>query len=160
RNLASIAAVSEPGRARDYYARAAALDPSDVIGMFQNGWYQQQAGQLDAAQAAYARVLTMGKPGQDDLSIFSAQLGTGEIQQQRGNLAAALATYQGAQAVAVRLLKANPGSVVWRHNLSTCYEKIGDVQEARGDLSAALGSYQARLVDTERAAKSRPGNTF
>jgi hypothetical protein len=28
--------------------------PSDVEGMFQNGWFQQQAGQLDAAQAAYS----------------------------------------------------------------------------------------------------------
>src|SRR5215471_4107871 len=57
RNLASIAAVSDPGRARDYYAEAARLDPSDVWGMFQNGWYQEDAGQLDAAQAAYARVI-------------------------------------------------------------------------------------------------------
>ena len=30
RNLASIAAVSAPWRARDYYARAARLDPSDI----------------------------------------------------------------------------------------------------------------------------------
>lgn len=30
RNLASIAAVSDPGRARDYYARAARLDPSNT----------------------------------------------------------------------------------------------------------------------------------
>jgi hypothetical protein len=52
RNLASIAAVSDPGRARDYYAEAARLDPSDVDGMFQNGWFQEEAGQLDAAQAA------------------------------------------------------------------------------------------------------------
>jgi len=29
-----------------------ALDPSDVTGMLLNGWFQQQAGQLDAAQAA------------------------------------------------------------------------------------------------------------
>jgi hypothetical protein len=54
RNLASIAAVSDPGRARDYYARAARLDPADVDGMLLNGWFQEQAGQLDAAQAAYA----------------------------------------------------------------------------------------------------------
>ena len=66
RNLASIAAVSDPGRARDYYARAARLDPSDIDGMFQNGWFQEQAGQLDAAQAAYARVIAAAKPGTDD----------------------------------------------------------------------------------------------
>ena len=32
RNLASIAAVSDPGRAREYYAQAARLDPSDIDG--------------------------------------------------------------------------------------------------------------------------------
>ena len=66
RNLASIAAVSDPGRARDYYAQAARLDPSNINGMFQNGWFQEQAGQLDAAQAAYARVIAAATPGTDD----------------------------------------------------------------------------------------------
>jgi len=54
RNLASIASVSSPGRARDYYARAAQLDPDNIEGLYWNGSYQLQAGKLDAAQAALA----------------------------------------------------------------------------------------------------------
>jgi len=42
RNLASIAAVSDRGHARDYYAEAARLDPSNVWGMYENGWYQEE----------------------------------------------------------------------------------------------------------------------
>ena len=41
RNLASIAAVSDPGRARGYYGEAARLDPTNIAGMAQNGWFQQ-----------------------------------------------------------------------------------------------------------------------
>ena len=77
RNLASIAAVSNPGRARDYYAQAAALDPSAMLGMYWNGWSQQDAGQLDTAQVAYARVMAAAKPGSDDEALLGAQLGTG-----------------------------------------------------------------------------------
>jgi tetratricopeptide (TPR) repeat protein len=94
RNLASIAAVSDPGRARDYYAHAARLDPSDMLGMFENGWFQQDAEQLDAAQAAYARVIAMAEPGTDDEALLWARFGTGDIQTQRGHLDVALVSYR------------------------------------------------------------------
>src|SRR5262249_24499272 len=72
RDLASIALVSDPGRARDYYAQAARLDPSNVEGMLVNGWLQDEAGRLDAAEAAYARVVAMAKPGSDDNLLILA----------------------------------------------------------------------------------------
>ena len=59
--------------------------------MFQNGWFQEQAGQLDAAQAAYSRVIANAKPGTDDESLLWAKFGIGDIHQQRGDLGAALA---------------------------------------------------------------------
>ena len=116
RNLASIAAVSDPGRARDYYARAARLDPADVDGMFQNGWFQEQAGQLDAAQAAYARVIAAAKPGADDVDLVWAKFGMGDIEQQRGDLGAALATYHEAKTIADRLAKSDPGNAGWQRD--------------------------------------------
>jgi tetratricopeptide (TPR) repeat protein len=132
RNLASIAAVSDPGRARDYYARAARLDPSDVDGMFQNGWYQEQAGQLDAAQAAYARVIAAAKPGDDNEDLIWAKFGMADIEQQRGDLGAALATYHEAETIAERLAKSDPGNAGWQHDLLVSYSKFGDVQVAQG----------------------------
>ncbi len=158
RNLASIAAVSDPGRARDYYARAARLDPSNVEGMFLNGVYQEQAGQLEAAQAAYTRVIATAKPGVDDNSLVWAKFGMGHIEQQRGNLGAALATYHEAETIADRLAKSDPGNADWQRNLSVSYINVGDVQVAQGDLTAATVSYQASLAIKERLAKSDPGN--
>jgi tetratricopeptide (TPR) repeat protein len=86
RNLASISAVSDPKRAREYYAEAR-LDPSNIFGMFQNGWFQQDAGNLDAAQSAYARVIASAKPGNDDHTLLLAQLLTGDIKARRAILA-------------------------------------------------------------------------
>jgi tetratricopeptide (TPR) repeat protein len=158
RNLASITAVSDPGRAREYYAQAARLDTSDVPGMFQNGWYQQQAGQLDAAQTAYARVMAMAKPGSDDEALLWAQFGIGDIQRQQGNLAASLATYRSAQAAAERLAQSDPHNAGWQRDLSVSYIKVGDVQVAQGDLAAALKSYGDSLAIAERLAQSDPHN--
>jgi tetratricopeptide (TPR) repeat protein len=158
RNLASITAVSEPTRAREYYAEAARLDPSDVTGMLLNGWFQQQAGQLDAAQAAYARVIAMTEPGGADEALIWAQLGTGDIQSERGNLGGALATYQGTEAIADRLAKS--GDVDRQRDLSVSLERIGDVQVAQGDLMGALTSYRDSLALRERLAKSDVGNAL
>jgi tetratricopeptide (TPR) repeat protein len=158
RNLASIAAVSDPGRAREYYAQAARLDPSDIAGMFQNGWFQEQAGQLDAAQAAYARVIAAAKPDVDDEDLVVAKLGMGDIEQQRGDLGAALTTYHEAETIADRRAKSDPGDTLWQRRLSVSYSKVGDVQVAQGNLPAALASYQADFAITDREAKSDPSN--
>jgi tetratricopeptide (TPR) repeat protein len=158
RNLASIAAVSDPGRARDYYAQAARLDPSDMWGMFENGRFQQDAGQLDAAQAAYARVIAMAKPGGDDEALFWAQVGTGDIQTQRGHLDVALGTYREASAIAQNLAKSDPGNAGWQFDLGITNERIGNVQMAQGELAAALKSYETERDIIFRLAKSDPGN--
>ena len=42
RNLASITAMSDPGRAREYYAEAARLDPSNVEGMFRTAGFRSK----------------------------------------------------------------------------------------------------------------------
>ena len=158
RTLASIAAVSNPGRAREYYAQAARLDPADVNGMMQNGWFQEDAGQLDAAQAAYARVIAAAKPGTYDENLLWAKFGMGDIEQQRGDLGAALATYQEVETITDRLAKSDPGNAGWQRDLSVSYDKVGDVQVAQGNLPAALTSYQAGLAIMDRLAKSDPGN--
>jgi tetratricopeptide (TPR) repeat protein len=158
RNLATVTAVSDPKRAREYYAEAARLDPSDVWGMFQNGWFQQDAGQLDAAQTAYLRVIATGKPGSDERAIYWAQLGLGDIQKDRGNLGGALDTYYGAKATADRLAKADPGNAGWQRDLSGSYDRIGEILAARGNLSEALKSYHDGLEIADRLAKADPGN--
>jgi tetratricopeptide (TPR) repeat protein len=157
RNLGAIAGLADPKRAREAYAHAVALDPENVSGMLQNGSFQQQAGQLDAAQDAYMRVITMTKPGHDDEALTWAQLGTGDIQGERGKLGAALAIYLGAEASANRLTKSDPDNAEWQRDLSVVYERIGDVQVA-SNLADALKSYRDSLAIRDRLAKSDPGN--
>jgi hypothetical protein len=98
RSAAAIYSLSNPGEARELYAKAATFDPTNVPGMLQNGWFQQQAGQLDTARAAYTSVLAMGRAGQDDEALIWAQLGIGDIQSERGDSGAALTAYQAAEA--------------------------------------------------------------
>ncbi len=160
RTLASIAAVSDTARAREYYAQAARLDPSDIEGMWQHGWFQQQAGHLDAAQAAFARVIAAAKPGVDDVQFVRAKNGIGDIEMLRGNLGAALAVYQEAATFAERLVKSDPGNADLQRGLGISYVNIGYVQLAQGNLPAALASYQAALAIMAGLAKADPGNAL
>ena len=160
RNLASIAGISNPARARDYFARAARLDPSDVNGMLLNGLFQQQAGHLDDARAAFARVVATAKPGTDDGELVMAKFGIADIAQQRDDLGAALATNYEARSIAERLAQADPGNVIWQGEIGFGDEKIGDIQMAKGDLAAALKSYEAKREIVSRLAESDPGNAM
>jgi tetratricopeptide (TPR) repeat protein len=160
RTLASIAGISNPARARDYFAQAARLDPSNVNGMLLNGFFQEQAGQLDDAQAAFARVIAMAKPGADDAELVLAKFGIADIAQQRDDLGAALATNYEARSIAERLAQADPGNVIWQGEIGFGDQNIGDIQMAKGDLAAALKSYEAKREIIFRLAESDPGNAM
>ena len=105
RSLASIAAISDHGKARGYYAEAAALDPDHVEGMFWHGWFQAEAGSLNEAETAYRRVISTAKTKEDDWALYWARLGVGDIRLSRGDLSAAIAAYQAASEMADRLAK-------------------------------------------------------
>jgi tetratricopeptide (TPR) repeat protein len=157
RNLASIASVSSPGRARDYYARAAQLDPDNVEGLYWNGAYQLEAGKLDAAQAAYQRLDRMAGSS-DDGWHFWAKIGLGDVSVPRGDLAAAFKSYSEGLAIAERLAKSDPGNTEWQRNLSVCFNRIGEVQMNQGNLAAALRSYREGQAIAEGLVQSDPGN--
>jgi tetratricopeptide (TPR) repeat protein len=125
-NLALIAAISDSGRGGEYLAQATRLDPANIKAMMLNGWYQAEAGHLDAAQAIFARVIATAKPGSDDEALISAQLGVGAIQQQNGDLAAAFATYQNSKTVLERLVKSDPGNSEWARRLSVSYVSLAN----------------------------------
>jgi tetratricopeptide (TPR) repeat protein len=157
RNLASIAAVSDHKRAREDYAEAARLDPSNIEGLIWDAQFQAEAGQLNAAEAAYNQVVALAKPGVDDHILYWARLGLGNIEKERGDLAAALTTYRAAQTIVENRAKSDP-RIGWRRDLSVAYEKIGNVLVAEGNLPEALTSYQAGLAIAESLAQSKPGD--
>jgi tetratricopeptide (TPR) repeat protein len=83
RHLAAIAAISDPGWAREDYAEAARRDPSDIAGMFRNGWFQQEAGQFDLAEASYRRVIASATASNNEWVLW-AQFGMGDLERERG----------------------------------------------------------------------------
>jgi tetratricopeptide (TPR) repeat protein len=157
RNLASIAAVSDPGRAREYYFRAAQLDPASVEGNIWNGWYQLEAGYREAAQAAFERVVSTGGSLNSD-RVFWAQNGLGDIRTQQGDLPGALAKYRDGLAIAETFVHSDPDSSDWQRNLSTSFQRIGAIQLAQNDLQGARKSFEDGLAITDKLAKFDPGN--
>jgi len=155
RNLGAIAAVSDPARAREDYAKAARLDPSDLAGMYFNGRYQEKAGQLDAAEAAYRNVIAAAKAGAEDVEN-GAQIGLGDVQTVRGHIAEALATYREAAALADKMASAEPNDGKWQQHRSLVYDRIGFFYQNQGHLSDALANYQISLDAMNRATQMSP----
>ena len=155
RSLASIAAIADHGKARGYYAEAAALDRDHVEGMFWHGWFQVEAGSLNQAETAYRRVISTAKTKEDDWALYWARLGVGDIRLSRGDPSAATAAYQAASEMADRLAKGDPD----KSDLPVAYFKVGDVLMAQGHLTEALQSYRKGLTIIERLAKTDPENT-
>ena len=151
-NLALVAAISNSGRAQTYLTEAIRLNPANIEATMLYGWYQLQAGQLDAAQSAFAHVVALARPDRDDAFLISAQLGAGAIEQQHGDLTAAFATYQSCQTIAERLAKSKPGIDDWQRKLGNSYvslandyRKAQQLTKAREALSAGR-SFVVSLV--------------
>ena len=158
RGIAATAGLADPKKAREYYAKAAKLDPDNINGMFWHAYMEQDAGNLAEAERAYNAVLGAGVKGKDDFELYWARLGLGDINVARGNLPGALSIYQEASSDAERLAKADPGNAGWQRDLSVSYEKVGDVLKDQGNLAEALKAYRDSLAIAERLAKADPGN--
>ena len=94
----------------------------------------------------------------DDAARAWAWIERGDVQQDQGDLRAALGSYRASLAIWERLAAADPGNAGWQRDLSVSHNNIGDVQRGQGDLAAALGSYRASLAIRERLAAADPGN--
>jgi tetratricopeptide (TPR) repeat protein len=158
RNLGAIAGLRDPKAAREAYAKSVALDPENAEGVFWDGWFQLQAGKLDAAEKSYRALIQLAGKGADENRIFWARIGLGDIAVARGDLNAAIATYGEARASMERLAGSEAGNADWQRDLSVSNNKIGDVLVSRGNLPEALNSYRAGLAIAERLAGSDTGN--
>jgi tetratricopeptide (TPR) repeat protein len=157
RGIAATAGLADPKKARDYYARAAKLDPDNILGMMWHAQMENEAGNLAEAERAYSAVSRLGVKGKDDHELLWASLGIGDIRAARGELAGALKAYQNAEGDGEGLAKADPANAGWQRDLSASYEKVGDVLKDQGNLTDALTTYRDGLAIAERLAKADPG---
>ena len=77
----------------------------------------------------------------------------------RGNLAAALESYQASHAIRQQLSERDPANTQWQRDLSLSHEKFGDVQARQGNLAAALAAYQASLAIRQQLSERDPAST-
>lgn len=152
RNLAAIAAISEPQKSRAYYAEAAELDPDNVEGMYFHGWFQLQAGSLSDAETAFQRVLGSAEQG-NETWLFWSRVGIGDIHQDRGDLAAALDEYRAAGKMAEPMAEADPE---WQRDLAVVYGAIGDILMRQRQFADALKYYRHKIEIAYRLAKADP----
>ena len=160
KNLGTITRLSDPKRAREVYAKAVALDPDDVEALYFNGWLQFRAGNLDASEQAYKRVLTLMRDETGDSYEWDlwAQIDLGEIELARNNQTAALEMYRKAQSEADRLAKTYPNNAEWQFALAGSDEGLGDILMRQGNLIEALKFYRDCVTITDRLAKVDPSD--
>jgi tetratricopeptide (TPR) repeat protein len=156
RNLGAIAALRDPKKALEAYAKAVELNPDDKESLYWHGWLSLLAGQLPVAEQSLDRLLKITAAASDQRGIYRANLRLGELAKERGNVAVALEYEEKAKDIAFELAAAYPSDREWQRDLAVVYEKIGDLQKAQGDLAEALKFYNDDLTIAERLAKSDP----
>ncbi|MCW5698956.1 MAG: tetratricopeptide repeat protein [Rhodospirillales bacterium] len=158
RHLAAVVFVNNIAEAKGWYEKAARLDPDDPRRWLDYGDAAVAAGSLGEAETAYHAALDSAAKTGDLGQRTRALFGLGDVQQDKGDLAAAEQTYRQAMAIDEARLKDDSGHAGWQRDLSVSHNKIGDVQVAQGNLSAALQSFQASLDIAERLAADDPGH--
>ena len=156
RNLGAIAALRDPQKALEAYAKAVELNPDDKDSLYWHGWLSLLAGQLPMAEQSLDRLLKIATAARDQRGLYRANLRLGELAKVRGNMAAGLEYEEKARDIALAQAAANPSDREWQRDLAVAYEKTGDLQKARGDLAEALKFYNDDLTIAERLATSDP----
>ena len=159
RHVGALASLRSIRKAREAYAKAAALDPGDVEALSQSGWLAMQAGDLAASERAFQHVLGLKEGLPPDRAGYWVRLGLGDVAKARGSLGQALEAYRTAGDEAARRAKANADNTHWQRDLSVSHNRIGDVLVPQGKLADALAAFQASLAIAERLAKADAANT-
>ena len=139
RHLGAIARLSDPARARDAYARAIALEPSSVEGLFWYGWLQHRAGRSDEAHASFERALSLAVPVDEQTTVW-LRIGLGDIAMLRGDHSSGVAFYEEALRSARRIKEPERDAEV-----AVALNKLGEAQFRAGDNKSALKHFTDSL---------------
>ena len=120
------------------YQRAAELRPENMQAHNQIGRLQARLGNMDAAQAAYERVLELADAQRDKQGRAIALGNLGTVVQMRGELDEAVVHYEQSLALNQELGR--------KEGMAATYGNLGVVAQTRGDLDAAVAYYQQSLA--------------
>ena len=131
--------------ARPYLEVAIELAPNNFWYLFYYGVNSQERNSNSVAYDAFIRAYESSESDADKRDVLLALVDLGDDQQEQGDLAAALQSYESGLAIAAAIYEQNPDNLEWRHQLFSAHIKIGDVRRGQGELAMALASYQASL---------------
>jgi tetratricopeptide (TPR) repeat protein len=129
RQRGALAFLEDTHAALRHYAKACELAPDAPQGWNQLGQLLERVGELDAAIAAYEKVLTLGNNAADKMVIAVATSNLGNIYNARGDLARAEEMYCKAL-----MLDEELGT---RLGMASSYCNLAGVYSTRGDLARA-----------------------
>lgn len=150
RRLGAIAGLGDPKRAREAYAKALQFDADDTDALYWHGWLSLLAGNLAVAEKDLKRLLELSQASNDSQGVYRAHLRLGELDRERGDLAAALKHQTSAYKIASRRAEAEPDDVERQRDLSISCEKLGDIFFSKGDIDEAHFYYGKGLDITRR----------
>ena len=82
----------------------------------------------------------------------------GGVQESRGRLAEAEASFEEYLAICRRLAELDPSNAGWQRDLAVAHSRMGGVQESRGRLAEAEASFGEYLAISRRLAELDPSN--
>ncbi|MEL6528627.1 MAG: hypothetical protein AAFQ27_01615, partial [Pseudomonadota bacterium] len=155
KQAARLIAPFQPGKAKEAYEKAVALDPTDIWSWIELGRLRAVYDSLDSAELAFKNGLQLVSNERDRMALHGE---FGKLLFARGELAKARGEYEAASGIAETLAESEPGNVEWQRDLSVSYDRLGDVEVAAGNLTAARERFEAGLIIRENLGKTEPSN--
>jgi tetratricopeptide (TPR) repeat protein len=158
RQLGALSLLDSTRDALAAYSRAADLAPDDPETQMLLGVLSLRAGKLDAAEAAFRRLIRLSSAADGAMARYRGRTMLGDVLAARQSLDEALDAYREAQREALALLDHDAENAALQRDLSITCDRIGDVLLAKGEAPAALDSLRKGLEIAEVLAERNPGD--
>jgi tetratricopeptide (TPR) repeat protein len=145
RHLGALAFLDNTEEALRWYRRAIELDPANADGWNQLGHVYLRTGQLDQAEEAYRKVVTLGEANGDMAVIAMGTGNLGLLYRTRGDLDRAEEMYKKALAINEQLGR--------QEGMADQYGNLGNIYQTRGELGRAEEMHKKSLVIEEQLGR-------
>ena len=147
RHLGTLAFLDDTEEALRWYRRAVELDPANADGWNQLGHLHRRTGQLDQAEAAYRKVITLGETNGDLEAIAAGYGNLGLLYRTRGEL-------DRAEEVLKKSLAINE-KLSYQEGMADQYGNLGLLYQTRGELDRAEAMHKKALAIEEKLGRQK-----